>query len=239
MFAGALSLLQPARGHRAGTDAVLLAAALPESSRAIADLGAASGVVGLRAAQMNPEARVSLIEAEDALNALACLNIAAASLDERVNAHHADVFKLGAHAEWREAFDCVLTNPPYYSAKKMRLSQHEGKISAHIMPEQMLDAWLRNAATILQPKGQCVMVHTAEALPLVLNGMMKRFGDVRLRLIHASADKPAIRLLVKGTKGSRAPLTILPPLILNGKDGAFTHQAARLHQGEVRLSWSC
>ncbi|MFN3482098.1 MAG: methyltransferase, partial [Rhabdaerophilum calidifontis] len=70
LFGGRLLLLQPARGHRAGTDAVLLAAATPPDAARIADLGAASGIVGLRAAQIAPAARVLLVERDPALVAL-------------------------------------------------------------------------------------------------------------------------------------------------------------------------
>jgi tRNA1(Val) A37 N6-methylase TrmN6 len=48
-------------------------------------------------------------------------------------------------------------------------------------------------------------------------------------------DRPAIRLLLSGTKGSRAPLTILPPVVLNGPDGRFTPEAEALHRGEATL----
>jgi tRNA1(Val) A37 N6-methylase TrmN6 len=53
--------------------------------------------------------------------------------------------------------------------------------------------------------------------------------------VHPGADRPAIRFLLSGTKGSRAPLSILPPLILNGPDERFTPQAEALHRGEADL----
>lgn len=238
MFGGALMLHQPKRGHRAGTDAVLLAAATPPDALLIADLGAASGVVGLRAAQMNALAEVSLIERDEALVALAQRNIAQNGLEARAFAHAADVFALGKHLQWRETFDCVLTNPPFYCAEKARRSPDTGKADAHVMPLDALDDWLRNASTILKPKGTFVMIHAAESVQAVLNSAQARFGDLRLRFIHPSAEKPAIRLLIKGVKGSRAPLQVLPPLILNEPDGAFTPHAAALHEGRERLLWT-
>lgn len=48
LLGGRVRLLQPARGHRAGTDAVLLAAAAPvRPGDLVIDVGAASGAVGL------------------------------------------------------------------------------------------------------------------------------------------------------------------------------------------------
>jgi tRNA1(Val) A37 N6-methylase TrmN6 len=39
--------------------------------------------------------------------------------------------------------------------------------------------------------------------------------------IHARAGEPAIRVIVEGIKGSRAPLSIRPGLILHGPDQIF------------------
>jgi tRNA1(Val) A37 N6-methylase TrmN6 len=44
------------------------------------------------------------------------------------------------------------------------------------------------------------------------------------------ADKPATRLILRGRKGSRAPLTLAPPLILHA-GGRFTPRAEALHRG--------
>ena len=56
--------------------------------------------------------------------------------------------------------------------------------------------------------------------------------------VHARADQPAIRLLVAGTKGSRARLAMLPPVILHppGTGNAFTPEADALINGQVALS---
>jgi len=42
------------------------------------------------------------------------------------------------------------------------------------------------------------------------------------------AGKPAIRVIVTGTKGSRAPLTLRAPIILHEAGGAFTPYVGRI-----------
>jgi tRNA1(Val) A37 N6-methylase TrmN6 len=233
LFRGALALKQPAQGHRAGTDAVLLVAATPVDASRIADLGASSGIVGLRAAQMNPTARVTLIEHDPAMVTLAASNIAANGLGARVEASEADAFHLGQHESWREAFDLVLTNPPFFSASGGRPSPDPHRRAAHVLDGD-LDGWLRNAATVLQPRGRLVMIHRADALMDILPAMQRRFGGVRLAFVHPRAGQPAHRVLVAGRKGSREGMAVLPPLVLGGAEG-FTPEAAALHDGEARL----
>jgi tRNA1(Val) A37 N6-methylase TrmN6 len=231
-----LRLRQAPRGHRAGTDAVLLAASLPDGARRVVDLGAGSGVVGLRVAQMEPSALVALVERDGDVAALARTNIALNALDQRARVVEADVFGLSGATEFREAFDCVLTNPPFHEQGSVRVSPDTGKANAHVFGTgETLDGWLRNAAAILAPKGRLVMIHRADSTAEVLPAMAKRFGDIGLRFIHPTVEEPAIRVLASGIKGSRAPIRVLPPLVLNAR-GRFTPEAEALHQGTQRLS---
>ncbi len=234
LFDGSLRLLQPADGHRAGTDAVLLAASTAPDARRIADLGAASGVVGLRAAQLNPKAHVVLIEREAGLVDLARGNATLNRLEARVSALEADVLALSREPSLREAFDLVLTNPPFLQAGSVRSSPKGNRAAAHVTAEP-LDDWVRNAVAVLRPKGQLVMIHRADALHDALSAFSKRLGEVRLRFVFPSRNAPATRFLVAGRKGSRAPLTILPPLVLHDEQGHFLPDAAALHRGDGRL----
>lgn len=241
LFSGRLSVEQPGRGHRVGTDAVLLAASTPPGAMRIADLGAGTGTVGLRAAQMNIDARVSLFEREAPLLELAKRNIITNGLSERVDITSADIFLAGSNLAYREAFDCVLTNPPFRNAGRARPSLNSLKSSAHVMQaspragESGLEGWVRNAASILAPSGEIVMIHMAEALEEILGAFSRRFGDLRLRFIHPHAASAANRLMIAGRKGSRAPLRVLDPLVLHQENGDFLPEAAALHAGAARL----
>src|SRR5690606_25555249 len=62
---GGFYLVQPLRGHRAGSVAMMLAAAVPSGfSGRLADLGAGAGAAGLAVASRCPGAHVVLIERE-------------------------------------------------------------------------------------------------------------------------------------------------------------------------------
>lgn len=233
MFRGTLRLAQPAKGHRAGTDAVLLAAAAPPEARVVLDLGASTGVVGLRVAMTHRQARVTLLENEPAMVALAEANVGANELAGRVSCRLADALALGGQPDLREAFDLVLTNPPYFAPGRGRPSPVAQKRRAHEMTGD-LETWLRNAATVLAPGGRLVMIHRADALDEVLAACRRRFGSLRLKFIHPEAGAPAHRLLVAGRKGSRAGLAVLPPLVL-AEAGVFTAEARALHEGTAHL----
>lgn len=231
---GRLTLTQPTRGHRAGTDAVLLARALGDPGAAhIIDLGAGVGTVGLIAALLWPAARVTLVEIDPEIAALAVLNIAANGLEGRVETTVADVCAPRANeASLRNgSADIILTNPPFLTADTSRVSPDPGRALAHVIGEGGLALWLRRASALLTPKGRLVMIHRSDALPDILASLGKGFGDIMVRPVQAKAQEAAIRVLVSARKGSRAPFTLLPPLVLHGEDGRFSPSADALHRG--------
>src|SRR6478752_5149713 len=72
---GRLRLLQPAKGHRVGHDAVLLAAATgAKKGEHVVDLGAGVGAAGLALASRVEGLRVTLVDIDPALSALAADN---------------------------------------------------------------------------------------------------------------------------------------------------------------------
>ena len=238
---GRVCLHQPGRGHRAGTDAVLLAAAAPAGAAHIVDLGAGVGAVGIAAAVANPAARLTLIEIDPATARLAGENIELNGLSERGRVVLGDVF---GSAQAREAAglaarsaDLVLTNPPFDTAGMGRVSPHPARRLAHVMPQGGLQDWVGSAAHLLQPKGQLVMIHRADAVLLVLRAMEGRFGALRLIFVHPEAGRPATRVLVRGTIGSRAPLEVLSPLVLHEGPSRFTAEAEAVHRGAAYLDW--
>jgi tRNA1(Val) A37 N6-methylase TrmN6 len=237
LLGGRVRLLQPAKGHRAGTDAVLLAAAAPvKPGDVVMDVGAATGAVGLMVAARQKGARIIFVERDPDLAELCRRNCLLNGVDGEVAT--ADVLAKAsrlAAALNPESADLVLTNPPFLEEGRARISPDRGKAAAHALPTGGLDAWLRAGVSLLKPKGQLVLIHRADRIADCLASLGKGTGGLQIRFAHPAADQPAIRFLLRAIKGSRAPLAILPPVILNGPDGRFTPQAEALHRGEATL----
>jgi tRNA1(Val) A37 N6-methylase TrmN6 len=239
VLGGRLRLRQPPRGaHRAGTDAILLAHSLtPAPGMAVCDLGAGTGVVGLACAVLSPGLRITLVERDPTLAVLARENAALNAVEARVI--EADILapageRIAAGLE-PDSFDCVLTNPPFFEDGRYRRSPDPQRAAAHGFGADDLDGWLRTCASILRPGGQIGLIHRAEALPRCLQGLDRRFGGVAVQPIHARAGAPAIRVLIRATKGSRAPFVLAAPLILHESDGRFTPEAAALHGADAGI----
>ncbi|WP_298965511.1 methyltransferase [uncultured Methylobacterium sp.] len=238
-FGGRLRLCQPARGgHRAGTDAVLLAAFAGDLTEGtICDLGAGTGAAGLAAALDRPGCRLVLVERDPDAAALARANLALNGLADRGRVIEADLLAPGRERRAQglepEAADLVLTNPPFFEAGTHRASPVAAKASAHTFPAGGLDGWLRACADVLRPRGRLVLIHRADALPACLAGLERRFGGVGVRPVQPRAGAPATRVVIAAVKGSRAGFGLEAPLVLHGPDGRFTAEAEALHRGVV------
>ncbi len=237
---GRLALRQRAKGHRAGTDAVLLAAAAGLPAGLLVDVGAGVGTAGLMAALREPGITVQLVERDAEAVALARDNIAANGLSDRVTALTCDITSASSRREAglaEQSAACVIANPPWYATGSVRVSPVSARASAHVLGAAGdLDAWLRGMSAITAPGGHLVLIHRADALPALFEACAGRFGDLTILPIHPRAEAEAIRVLVGGKRGGRGPLRLLPPLILHEADGRFTPLAEALHRGTASLN---
>jgi tRNA1(Val) A37 N6-methylase TrmN6 len=237
---GRLQLAQPARGHRAGTDAALLAACpSPAAGDIVYDLGAGVGSAGLAVALRCPGCRVRLVEIDPAIAALARANVEANGLAACVDVLEADVTGRLAKDGLLEPASAghVIMNPPFHLAGTVRPPPDAYRSGAHIHGEEGDEAWIRCAHGLLRPKGMLALIHRADALPRLLAALDRRFGDIRVKPVLPRADEPAVRILIRAQRESRAPFILLPPLILHQADGAFTPEADTLHRGEGGIDW--
>jgi tRNA1(Val) A37 N6-methylase TrmN6 len=231
---GALTVLQPRRGgHRAGLDALLLAAAVPaEATGLLADFGAGVGVAGLAALVRAPGLSAVLVERDAATAALARRGLDLpenSALAARARVVVADVT---ARAAAREAAglvagaaDWVIMNPPFHPADASRASPSAVRRAAHLAGRGDLERWLAAAAWALKPDGRLALVYRADGLAEILAAAAGRFGGLVLHPIHPRAADAAHRLVVTGRRGSRAAPRLAPGLVLH-PDGGNLHLPA-------------
>lgn len=243
---GAFEVLQPAdRGHRAGSDALLLAAALPGNvAGRLADLGSGAGVAALAALVANPSLSALLVELDPAMADLARRTLALpanAVLAGRASVLTADVTLSGLRRERTGletgAFDHVLMNPPYNHAGQ-RSSDDPMRALAHAIGAGGLEPWMRTAAAMLKPGGMMHLVYRTERLAEVIASAQGRFGGLAIVPLHARADRSASRVIIRGVRGSRAPLSIAPGVVLHEPDGSPTPAADALLNGHARLDFA-
>ncbi|MPZ58224.1 MAG: methyltransferase [Rhizobiales bacterium] len=229
VLGGRLRLRQPRRGHRVGHDAILLAAATAaQPGEHAVELGAGVGAASLALARRVPGLRVTLAEINPALVALANDNAARNELADRVTAVVVDATApartLSAAGLPPGCARHVLMNPPFNDPGASQTSPDPVRARAHAATAGTLVAWLATAARLLGDRGTVTLIWRADGLTDVLQALAG-FGGIAVLPVHPRADAPAVRILVRATKGRRAPLRLLPGLVLNDVQGRPTAAA--------------
>ena len=235
---GQVLLRQLRRGHRAGTDAALVIAAarLHAKGRAV-DLGAGSGAIGLSLAVLMPNLEVTLVELDAEVAALAARNAALNGVVERVRLVTDDVERLarsrGSPPGLGASYDLAVMNPPFTIARSSQASPDPQRALAHMARDGALACWIAAASFLLKPKGTLIAIYRPEMLAEVLQALRRAFSRIELRPVHPRLQDAATRILIRARKGGRAPLIMLPPLVLHERDGDFTRLAAAIHRGDA------
>ena len=237
---GRVMALQAKDGrHRSGLDAVMLAASLPADTRGmVVDLGAGCGVAGFCAAARLPEVSAVLVD-----NDRHALDLALSGLEVPENSHFADRVgvveadiqapenaRIAAGLD-RSMADHVIMNPPYRDPSSVRVSPNGSRAAAHVLDDAGLEKWLRTACSILRNDGSLTVIWPAERLTVLLNATSRRLGGISVFPLFPYSGEPANRVIVSGIKGSRAPLRLLPGLVLHETDGVFSPTASRVLRG--------
>lgn len=235
---GQLRLRQLKSGHRAGHDAMLLAAATPaRPGDRVADFGAGVGAAGLAVAKRVAGIDLVLVEIDPTLAGLARQNAAA-------NAIAAEVIVLdvesaaGAFAAIGlppDSVDAVLMNPPFNDSARHRISPDRAREIAHVATSTTLENWIHAARRILKSNGVLTLIWRADGIAEVLAAVVRGFGSLQILAVHADATAPANRILIRASKGGRAPTQIHAALMLNDESGLPNKRVQDILAGKGNL----
>jgi len=237
LLGGRVRLRQDIGGYRAGMDAALLAAACDAGAGArVLDAGCGVGAVMLAVAARRPGTQFVGVERDGEALALAAANIVLNGMEDRATLVEADVgapfSRLGL-----APFDAALANPPFFDDEGALRGPAEARRGAWIAPEG-LAAWTAFLVKAVREGGTITLIHRADRLADILTGLAPKAGSLRIRGVHPFAGAPAKRVLVRAVKTGKAPLRLLPPLVLHDRDGAkHTAEVEAILHGEADLGW--
>lgn len=235
---GQLRLKQKRSGHRAGHDAILLAAATEaRAGDRTVDFGAGVGAAGLALARRVPGVRLCLVEIDPELAELARDNAAANAIaaETIVLDVTADAQAFASNGLSPDSIDVVLMNPPFNDPARHRGSPDQARHTAHVATEETLHAWVHAARRILRSNGVLTLIWRADGIADVLAALSRGFGSLSILPVHGEAGRPAIRVLVRAVKGGRAPTRVLPGLMLNDESRVSKNEMTKILEGRAAL----
>lgn len=229
---GLVRAWQPRDGYRAATDPVFLAASVQaRAGESVLELGCGVGVASLCLNARVAGLSLTGVEVQGPYAALAIRNAALNTAPLRVI--EADLTAMPDDVR-AQSFDHVIANPPYYAASGPA-ARDAGRDRA-LREETPLALWLDVALRRVRDGGFVTLIHLTERLPDLLAGLTPR-ACVMVLPLAARAQRPAKRVIVQARKGGRAPLVLLPPLVIHegdhhpGDGEYFTETVRRIMRG--------
>lgn len=209
--------------HRVGTDGVLLGAwAKVEGHRRILDIGTGSGLIALMAAQRNPQARVVGVEVDSLAAHQATENVMASPFADKVEVVCIDVRKFYPE----EAFDCILSNPPYFPEET--LPPDKARALARNASSLAFDELISAVNRLITPDGFFhVILPYSIYKDFISKCFIFGFNVCRITLIRSVVSKPPRRVLFTFGKNNK-PTLAADELLLMDSDGSRSRAYSEL-----------
>ncbi|WP_443750904.1 tRNA1(Val) (adenine(37)-N6)-methyltransferase [Asticcacaulis solisilvae] len=145
---------------------------------------------------------------------------------------------LGFAAASVERADLVFSNPPYFDDPETLRAPAAAKRPAWIADDG-LQAWLDFALAAAKDGGDIVFIHRADRLGDILGGLSSKAGSFQIRPVQPFGDADAKRVIVRAKRLGKAPLRLLPPLVLHdGGVRKHTDAVEAILRGDAVLSWA-
>lgn len=239
---GKITVAQPRAGFRAGTESVLLAAAVAPGCRRLLDLGAGAGVAALCALAHGQGREATLVDNDPDAVALARHNAACNGLSARATVIALDVTARGADRQaaglMTDRYDSIISNPPFFATGAGTQASAPSRAAARHMNQHAISQWVTTAISSGHADAEIIFIHAAAALSDLLVAFSGRLGGISVLPIAPRAGEPASRVLVRGLKASRSPLQLLAPFIMHASDGhGFSPEADAIFRGRATLDW--
>jgi len=235
---GRIALRQPARAYRAGLDAALLAAACDaRQGQRVMEAGCGAGGALLAAAARRPGVHFTGVERDPAALALALENVALNGMSDRVTVIPGDVSHRFASLGL-PSFDAAMANPPFFDDPEALRGPALERRAAWIADDG-LDAWIAFLSKGVREGGTITIIHRADRLGDLTALLSPKAGSLQVRPVQPFADAPAKRVLVRAIKTGKAPLQLLPPLVLHERGGAkHRPEVEAILRGEAGIAWN-
>ncbi|MFA5811469.1 MAG: methyltransferase [bacterium] len=152
-----LRIWQPAKGHRYGPESLALADFVQlKAGERVIELGSGVGVISLMLAARAKGVSITAVEIQELLHAIAVRNVRENGYELSVTCVNDD-YRRFAEAN-RNAFDLVVSNPPFYVAGQGRMSPDPQRAQARHEMNGTLADLVASADEMLAPNGRLKIV---------------------------------------------------------------------------------
>ncbi len=215
-----IRLIQKTDGLVFGTDALLLAAYIDRPASRVCEIGTGGGIISLLLLCREKAKHITAVEVQACYAELARRNATLNGYDGRMEVVCEDARILAAKTN--EAFDLILTNPPYMKADSGYMCDTQAKTIARHELNGTIGELCRAAARMLRYGGYFAVVYRPDRLTDLLCALRETaLEPKRMTFVQADADSAPSMVLVLCKRGAAGGMRLTRPLRLYA-DGTHT-----------------
>ena len=229
-----LKIIQSPEAFRFGMDAVLLAdfARVRPRSR-VCDLGTGTGILPLLLYGRAQDMVCDAVEIQPDAAERAQRSVALNRLENSIFIHNRDLKDVKAFLP-HAAYDLVICNPPYSPRNASLPSPKPALRTARQEGECTLEDVARAAAWLLRSRARFSLMLPSPRLTEAFDVLRRhRLEPKRLRLVHATAARPARLALIESMLDVNPGLAVEAPLIVKDPSGADTDEIRRIYHQDI------
>lgn len=228
-----ISIIQDSFGLKYGTDAYLLSAFLPHSSKnTVYELGCGSGIITLLLLKGGKCARAFCVDVQGHLCEIAKENAKHNGLEDRMTVINQDALTFTPEREC-DAFVC---NPPYMKDNSGKRSDHAEKYIARHETSADISDFAKCAYRCLKDGGACYFVYRPDRCADIIHAMKgARIEPKVITFVHATPSHESCLMLIKGKKGASSGMMVTKPLIIykNEPGGEYSDDMRYIYENHI------
>ncbi len=197
----------------------------------VLDVGSGCGILGLLVAR-DFKINLTQIDIQDE-------NIFLTEKNAKINKIQSNVLKEDfSKAPFRNRFDFVISNPPFYHDNHLKSENIHLNISRYAS-NLPLEDFIKSASLALKPKGRFIFCYDPKSMDRVFFYLdsFKLKAEV-VRFVHPNRAKRANLVMICARKNSKSFLEVLPPLIAH-EGGEFSKEAMEIFKKTKTHSIKC
>jgi len=208
-----------------GMDGVLLSGftkVLPGEN--VLDLGTGTGIIPILLEAKTEGKHYTGLEIQEESADMARRSVAMNKQEDKIDVVLGDI-KEASKIFGRASFDVVTSNPPYMNHSHGIVNPDLPKAIARHELLCSLEDVIREASSVLKPKGRFYLVHRPFRLIEIINTLSAyQLEAKRMKFVHPFADKEPNMVLIECIKGAKSMLKVEAPLVVYKEPNVYTDE---------------
>jgi tRNA1Val (adenine37-N6)-methyltransferase len=231
LLGGRVSYRQPEVGFRSGIEPVLLAASIPaRAGEHVLEAGTGAGAALLCLTARVPGIHGFGVESDLEIAELAVVNAQANGFSRiQIVAERIETTPLPRR------FDHAMANPPYHRMDGSA-SPVAARETAKRGSEMLIRTWIERLSAALRRRGSLTLIVPTGMLTIAMAAMAEcRCPCTTVFPLWPKRGRAAKLVLLRGVNEARAPVRLLPGMLLHQPDGSFSDEAQAILAGAAAL----